>query len=95
MFGATIIKASELFEFAEAEGIAVNIQEIIEGGNEDHFMWNLWSCFTVNRGSLYNLDWAPQVKEMVIQYMIRWDLELLVIVTGTDAHLTQYPERES
>ena len=97
-FVATVIKASDLFEFAEEEGIAdyFGNQEFIAGGDpEEHFMWNLWSCFTVSRDSMPDWDWVPQVKEMVTRYMSYHDIEVLVIVTGTDAHLTPYPRRIS
>ena len=95
-FVATIVKAGDLFEFAEDQGVAdyFAIQGIIEEADpEEHFMWSLGSCFTVTRESVADWNWEPQVKEMVTQYMSYHGIELLVIVTGTDAHLAHYPKR--
>lgn len=87
-FVATIIKASDLFKFAKEQGIAKDIRDLIEYDqiDNDHFMWNR-SCFSVRYDTILDLDWAPSVKEMVRRYMAIHDIEVLVIVTGRDAHL--------
>ena len=94
-FVATVAKASDLFDFSEEMEIADYwaIQDILESADpEEHFMWGL-SCFTVTRDSLSDWDWEPRLKEMVARYMSYHDIEVLVIVTGTDAHLVRFPRR--
>ncbi len=84
---ATVIKVSDLFESAEENGIANYnvIQDLIYYGDEPrHSLWTR-SCFTVVRDAIP--DWIPQVEEMVRLYMDAHDIEVLVIVTGRDAHL--------
>ncbi len=87
---ATVIKADTLFDFAEDIWIADYpvIRGMIFDGDADncqrHRLW-FRSCFTIYRGALP--DWLPQVKEMVLRYMVAYDIEVLFIATGSDAHL--------
>ena len=90
-FVATVVKATDLFGFSEEMEIADYwaIQDILEKGNpKEHCQWRL-SCFTVTRDSVPDWDWVPQVKEMVTRYMSYHDIEVLVIVTGKNAHINQ------
>ena len=88
MIKATVVKASELFEFAEQEELADYwaMDDLIDVERQrQHSLWHR-SCFTLIRGGEH--DWLPQVKEMVRRYMNLHNIEVLVIVNGTDAHLT-------
>jgi hypothetical protein len=95
---ATIVKATELFAFAEQEEIAYNIKTLIYTGDAEHsYRHRLWfnqTCFTVGCDEFdaywaNPIDWVPEVELMVRKYMAVHNIEVLVIVTGTDAHVTQ------
>jgi len=100
MIKATVVEATELFEFAERQGIATNIQDLIYLGDADskhrHRCWFTKPCFIVRWNNKLCLHfhpsqvWAAEVEQMVCKYMKIHDIENLVIVTDEDAYITKF-----
>ena len=82
---ATVVEATMLFEFAAEQEIASfdGIQDLIYHSDaaRDHSRWFRRPHFTVLRSELDLLDWLPEVKLMVRNFMTIYGNEVLVVLT--------------
>ena len=82
---AAVVKATELFDFAEQKDITTDIQDQIYHSGAAHCWrhrrWFRRPQFTVVRNEFDYLNWLPHVEEMVYKYMTVHGVEVLVVLT--------------